>query len=78
MIWEFKSKSIVMLCKMVEDNRETCYPYWPTMEGEAVKYGKVVVTMQSTAGYDDFSVRKFNVQEDKVLIPLCVLLMKIT
>lgn len=59
----------MMLCKMVEDNRETCYPYWPTMEGEAVKYGKVVVTMQSTAGYDDFSMRKFNVQEDKVIIP---------
>jgi len=65
MIWEFKSKSIVMVCNMVEDNQETCYPYWPSKEGETVKYGKIVVTMHSKAAYGDFSVRKFNLQEDK-------------
>ena len=68
MIWEFKSKAIVMLCNMMEDNQETSYPYWPTKEEETIKYGKIVVTMQSKAAYGDFGVRKFNLREDKVCL----------
>ena len=55
-----------MLCNMMEDNQETSYPYWPTKEEETIKYGKIVVTMQSKAAYGDFGVRKFNLREDKV------------
>ena len=66
MIWEFKSKSIVMLCNMMEDNQETSYPYWPTKEEETEKYGNILVTMQSEAAYGHYSVRTFNLQEDEV------------
>ena len=66
MIWEFKSKIIVMLCNIVEDKQEASYPYWPTKEEETEKYGNILVTMQSKTAYGEFSVRKFNLQEDKV------------
>ena len=66
MIWEFKSKSIVMLCNIVEDDQETSYPYWPTKEDETEKYGNILVTLQSEAAYGDYSVRTFNLQEDEV------------
>ena len=58
----------MMLCNMMEDNQETSYPYWPTKEEETIKYGKIIVTMQSKAAYGDFGVRKFNLQEDKVCL----------
>ena len=57
----------MMMCNMVENNQEACYPYWPSKDGETVKYGKVVVTMLSSTSYDDFSVRNFSLQENKVL-----------
>ena len=66
MIWEFKSKIIVMLCNILEDNQEASYPYWPTKVEDNEKYGNITVTMQSKATYGEFSVRKFNLQEDKV------------
>ena len=66
MVWEFKSKTIVMICNMMEEGQNTCYPYWPTMEGETQKYGKILVSLQSKAAYGDFSIRKFNLQEEKV------------
>ena len=66
MIWEFKSKAIVMLCNLVEDNQETSYSYWPTKEEQSEKYGNITVTMQSKTVYGDYSVRKFSLQEDTV------------
>ena len=71
MIWEFKSKSIVMLCNIVKDNQETSYPYWPTREDETIKYGNILVTLQSKTAYGDYSVRMFNLQEDEVCGTLC-------
>ena len=55
-----------MLCNILEDNQEASYPYWPTKVEETEKYGNIAVTMQSKATYGEFSVRKFNLQEDKV------------
>ncbi len=66
MIWEFKSKCIIMLCNMMEDGAEASYPYWPTQDGETQKFGSVQVTLQSKAAYGDFSVRKFSLQDEKV------------
>ena len=66
MIWEFKSKIIVMLCNIVEDKQEASYPYWPTKEEETEKYGNILVTLQSKTAYGEFSVRKFSLQEDEV------------
>ena len=66
MMWEFKSRTIVLLCNMVEEGQEACHPYWPSKENETIKYGGIAVTLQSKAAYGDFSVRKFNIHEDKV------------
>lgn len=56
----------MMLCNMNEDGEEASYPYFPSKEEEAVKYGKMLVTLQAKASYTDFIVRKFSIQEDKV------------
>lgn len=66
MMWEFKSKTMVTLCNLNEDGAEACHPFWPGTENEAVKFGKVVVTLQSTTSYDHFVLRKYTIQEDKV------------
>ena len=71
MLYEFKSRTLVMLCNMNEEGGEACYPYFPSKEEEAVKYGKMLVTLQSKASYTDFIVRKFSMQEDKVTM-LCI------
>ena len=57
----------MMLCNMNEDGGEASYPFFPSKEEEPVKYGKMLVTLQSKASYTDFIVRKFSIQEDKVL-----------
>jgi hypothetical protein len=72
MLYEFKSRTLVMLCNMNEDGGEASYPFFPGKEEEPVKYGKMVVTLQSKASYTDFIVRKFSMQEDKVAIVWCV------
>ena len=66
MMWEFKSKVMVMLCNFTEDGKEACYPFWPDNEGSSVKYGKITVTLQSETEYDNFFSRKFLVHDEKV------------
>ena len=56
----------MMLCNIVEDNQEASYPYWPTKEEQTEKFGNIIVTMRSKAAYGDFTVRKFNLQDNKV------------
>jgi len=68
MIWEFKSKTIVMLCNFEERGEESSANYWPHKENEVTQYGKINVTLQSKASYGDFTVRKFQVQEDRVSV----------
>ena len=55
-----------MLCNMNEEGQEAAYPFFPGKEEEPVKYGKMLVTLQSKAAYTDFIVRRFSIQEDKV------------
>ncbi|VDN04040.1 unnamed protein product [Thelazia callipaeda] len=43
MVWQEKSKSIVMLCKVVECGKQKCSQYFPLNHGETKQYGKVVV-----------------------------------
>ena len=66
MMWEFKSKVMVMLCDFTEDGHEACHPFWPSNEGDSAKYGKMTVTLQSENEYDNFVQRKFLVQDEKV------------
>ena len=70
MMWEFKSKVMVMLCDFTEDGHEACHPFWPSNEGDSAKYGKMTVTLQSENEYDNFVQRKFLVQDEKVS-PCC-------
>ena len=65
-MYEFKSKTLVVVCNMNEDGEEAAYPFWPSKEDEPTQYGKLVVTLQSKSSYNDFHVRKFLVREDKV------------
>ena len=62
-VWEFKSKTIVMLCNLEENGEESSQLYWPAKESETTKFGKMAVTLQSKASYGDFTVRKFNIRE---------------
>lgn len=69
MLYEFKSRTLVMLCNMNENHGEAAHPYFPGREEEAIKYGRMLVTLQSKASYNDFIVRKFTIQEDRVRRP---------
>ena len=51
MMWEFKSKVMVMLCSFTEDGHEVCHPFWPNNEGDMAKYGKINVIFQSTTTF---------------------------
>lgn len=64
---EFKSKTIVMLCQLSEEGEESSYCYWPTAEQAVVNYGPVSVSLLSTSVCEGFVVRKFDIQEEKVL-----------
>ena len=71
MVWEFKSKVMVMLCNLMEGGQEACYSYrcWPAKEDQMVKHGKVLVTLnslnsQNSADSDDYVIRKFSIQEE--------------
>ena len=66
MMWEFKSKVMVMLCNLNEEGQDACYPYWPAKVEQTIKYGKVLVTLtsQNSDDSDDYAIRKFTIQEE--------------
>ncbi len=43
MIWEFKSKTVAMVCNSEEEGQESAAPYWPAREDEPVEYGILVL-----------------------------------
>lgn len=36
MVWQEKSRSIIMLCNIIECGKKKCVQYWPSNEGESV------------------------------------------
>ena len=66
MVWEFKSKVMVLLCAFSEDGQEACHPFWPNNEGDTAKYGRMTVTLQSETSLGDFTSRKLLVQGEQV------------
>ena len=66
MVWEFKSRVIVMLCSLTEEGHESSYCYWPTQTGEPQLYGGITVTLQSETFDGHLVVRELYVQEEQV------------
>ena len=66
MIWEFKSKAIVMLCNFEESGQEACYPFWPARQGEPETYGKLLVTLQEEEPGKEYTVRKFEIKDETI------------
>ena len=66
MVWEFKSKVMVLLCALSEDGQEVCHPFWPNNEGDTAKFGRMTVTLQSETSFGDFTSRKLLVQGEQV------------
>ena len=66
MIWEFKSRAIVLLCNAIEEGEEKCYQYWPLQKGETAEFGRLKVTLQSEDQYIEFVVRRLHVCNEKV------------
>ena len=57
---------MVMLCNFTEEGHEACYPFWPSNEGEAAKYGNITVTLQSENSLGDFTTRKLFVEGEQL------------
>jgi protein tyrosine phosphatase len=68
MMWEFKSRAIVMLCQLTENEQEVSYQYWPTQQGAKQMCGKNSVTLVSEEEMSEapeVKIRKFEITDDK-------------
>ena len=50
-----------MLCKLTEDEEESCYPFWPVEKGVEKIYNGVKVELHSITQYEDFSVMNLEI-----------------
>lgn len=57
MVWQEKSRVIVMTTREVEKGRNKCVPYWPTTQGETKDAGRYLVTLLSEKDAADYKVR---------------------
>ncbi|XP_078286528.1 receptor-type tyrosine-protein phosphatase H-like isoform X2 [Rhinoraja longicauda] len=64
MVWEQKSKVIVMLTNCVELNRVKCEHYWPKDLATCL-YGDLAVNIVSEEILPEWTVRKFNVKKTR-------------
>lgn len=60
MVWQVKSRRIVMLTCLTEDSKEKCMQYWPDDVGE---YGPFHVIIHKREVFDKFTIRKFLVRK---------------
>eukprot|EP01095_Lingulamoeba_sp_RSL-Kostka_P014224 TRINITY_DN613_c0_g1_i3.p1 TRINITY_DN613_c0_g1~~TRINITY_DN613_c0_g1_i3.p1 ORF type:complete len:257 (+),score=63.88 TRINITY_DN613_c0_g1_i3:44-814(+) len=66
MIWEEDADTIVMVTKLIENNREKCSKYWPDEVNETKKYSKISVTYLNIETIEpNLLLRKFEVKHDK-------------
>ncbi|XP_078387838.1 receptor-type tyrosine-protein phosphatase H-like [Cetorhinus maximus] len=63
MIWEQRSKVIVMLTNCVEVTRVKCEHYWP-LDYTPCTYGDITVTVTSETIQSEWTVRKFSIKKD--------------
>jgi len=66
MIWEKHVPVIVMLTNLVEKNRVKAHSYWPSIIGEKIKYGRIVVRLRrSQMRGDAIAIRTFDIWKEK-------------
>ena len=68
MVDQTKTEIVVLLCNMAEEEKESCYPFWPSKENTTVAYGGVSVSLQSTTSYDDFSVTTLLLEKGSAVV----------
>lgn len=66
MVWQEKPKYIVMLCKVLENNKPKCAEYWPPVNGTKT-YGSIAVTNTGNAKKTKeavYDMEKFSVRAE--------------
>jgi len=63
MIWQERSRVIVMLCDNVEGRRVRCHQYWP--DSGIRKYGAITVQYLEKKQLADYIIRTFEVTVNK-------------
>ena len=66
MVWELKSRVIVMLCPLTEEGHESSYCYWPIKTREPQLYGGITVTLQSETIDGPLVIRKLYIYKEVV------------
>jgi protein tyrosine phosphatase len=64
MIWDTKSKMIVMLCQ-VQTGFTGCSEYFPLMEGQTMTHGKFTIKTVKSSGQPLFNVRSFELTHEQ-------------
>jgi protein tyrosine phosphatase len=57
MVWQEKSKIVVMVAAEVENGMVKCERYWPEKEGEEVLYGEISVTVTRARSNGNYTIR---------------------
>ena len=57
MVWEQKSRVIVMVTQCNEKNRVKCHQYWPA--SGSTRYGEIEVTLKNETIYPEWTEREF-------------------
>ncbi|VDK24049.1 unnamed protein product [Anisakis simplex] len=67
MVWQEKSKSIVMLCNIMECGKKKCEQYWPNTEGATKEYGTLKVTCNKITQEESMlTISRLNVSDGSV------------
>ncbi|XP_078317103.1 receptor-type tyrosine-protein phosphatase kappa-like isoform X4 [Crassostrea virginica] len=63
MVWEEKSRTVIMLTNPTETGKKKCEQYWPDPT-ETKEYARIKVKLVSVESHPDFSIRTFHIQKD--------------
>ncbi|XP_056018914.1 receptor-type tyrosine-protein phosphatase kappa-like isoform X9 [Ostrea edulis] len=62
-VWEEKSKTVIMLTNPTETGKKKCEQYWPEAS-DTKEYAGIKVKLVSVESHPDFSIRTFHIQRD--------------
>ncbi|XP_025098544.1 receptor-type tyrosine-protein phosphatase O-like [Pomacea canaliculata] len=76
MVYEHRTRVIVMLCDSVENGKKMVDPYWPDEINVPVRHGELTVTMTGVSVLETYAVRKIIVtmrgRQDLRVTQLCI------